>query len=58
MRFPDPKMIKLLTFDILRVSRSKTRSRMTTGILHFPAKMTLVLAQALRGIEKISYSWS
>ena len=56
MRFPDRKMIKLLKFDILRVSRSKTRSRMTTGILHFPAKMTLVLAQALRGIEKISYS--
>ena len=56
MRFPDRKMIKLLTYDILRVSGSKTRSRMTTGILHFPTKMTQVLVQALRGIEKISYS--
>ena len=55
MRFPDRKMIKLPTFNVL-FSRTKTCSRMTKGIPHFPAEMTLVIARALRGIEKISYS--
>ena len=55
MRFPDRKMIKLPTFNIL-FSRTKTRSRMTKGIPHFPAEMTQVIVRALRGIEKISYS--
>ena len=53
-RFPDRKIIKLLTFDIYDIL-AKTRSRVTTAIPHFPAKMMLVHAGALLSIEKISY---
>ena len=50
--------IKLLTFDTrFRYYDIPTKplSRMTT-LSRFPAKMTLVHAGALLGIEKISYS--
>ena len=46
--FPGRKMVKVLKFDNLVVERR--------GLSRFPAKMTLVHARALLGIEKISYS--
>ena len=48
--FPGCKMVKVLKFDN-KVVEQRRLSR-------FPAKMTLVHARALLGIEKISYSQS
>ena len=54
-------MKKLLAFETCSRhydTLAKTRSRMTTQLSRFPAKMTLPHEEALPSIEKISYSQS